>query len=619
MTTNSPNISEIELQNLYQLFPQFVTDGKFDFEAFKAYMTDEIETSKEPYKMTRHGKSEAKRRAKQPSILTLRPQQDLSTDRNTTQNLFIEWDNWEVLKLLLSHYYNKIKMIYIDPPYNKDKDFVYSDTRKEPLEAYLRQTGQRDDEGATDTDIEKSWRKHSNWLNMMYPRLRTARKLLKEDWVIFVSIDDDEIANLRKLMDEIFGEENCIETFFWKSIFRPSNMWNLTRKNSEYILMYAKNKNSIHELVERESETQWDASLTQNNNKARTLKFPPNKVVIKLEDQLVKKWQYWEIIIEEDFLIQGWANKDVILITGKFKRSQDYLNKEIAKWVKLSIKSNSFIPYYRKVYQLTKLRPTKLLPTDLVGDVLESNATINSLFWKKVFDYPKPISLVQYLCRLLPVSSDDIILDFFAWSWTTAHAVIDLNKQDWGNRKWICVQLPEVVDEKQEAYKAWYRTISELSRARIDKVIEKSTIEWVKGDLWYRVLTLDKSNFKELNPVTVQVWATTEENLNALIQQELITTGAISWRTDLDIIYELILRQWISLLAHIEQDTYGVYTISDDTRTFYVNLQAPTLERIHMRIQEHQENKACTLYMLEEKLSESQRINLDEYVRLITL
>ncbi|MDR0369350.1 MAG: site-specific DNA-methyltransferase [Candidatus Peribacteria bacterium] len=207
--TNSPDLIKKEITQLAQIFPQFVSEGKVDFEGLQQYLQNE-KAEKERYTMNRHGKSQAKLIAREPSKATLRPHKEKSKERDTTKNLLIEGDNLEVLKLLQNGYYEKVKCIYIDPPYNKDKDFVYTDTRKDPVENYLRITGQRDDEGETSTEIETTGRKHSNWLSMMYPRLYLARKLLRDDGVIFVSIDDDEVANLRKLMDEIFGEENFL-------------------------------------------------------------------------------------------------------------------------------------------------------------------------------------------------------------------------------------------------------------------------------------------------------------------------------------------------------------------------------------------------------------------------
>ena len=541
---------------LAELFPGVFSDGRVDCEELKKLTGVELEDSKDRYGLSWAGKANCFKEIERTTTKTLHGDRDASVDFDTTENLFIEGDNLEVLKTLQRSYYGKVKMIYIDPPYNTGHDFIYNDkfARSESEEG--AESGTRDKEGnLTRADRlmmndRSKGRFHSNWLNMMYPRLFLARNLLKSDGVIFVSIGDNEVANLRMIMDEIFGEENLLETFIWESTFRPSNMSQTTRKNCEYILAYTKHKDVAKlDLVERKEDPQGAASLTQNNNKPRELTFPANVVSTSLPEGTYAAGQYGEVKLHDDLQVKGGWIINEFNLTGKFKWSQEYLNEEITAGVQLAIKTESFIPYYKKVYQKTALRPTKLLPQDLVGDVLAANAEIQRIFKEKLFDYPKPTSLVRFLCNIIGISDDEIVLDFFAGSGTTAHAVMAQNAEDGGDRKWICVQLPEKTDEKSEARKAGYETIADISRERIRRAGKKIAA----GDVGFKAFKLEDSNFK--------VWNTdvqTEEQLQGQIK-ELLESPYAADATEENMLNELILKNGLPLTVSVEKkDGYYV-------------------------------------------------------------
>ncbi len=344
--------------------------------------------------------------------------QGIASDGILKPNYLIEGDNYFALNILKYSHLESIDFIYIDPPYNTgNKDFKYNDDYVEKDDVY----------------------RHSKWLTFMNKRLLLAKDLLAEHGIIFVSIGDDEQANLKLLMDSVFGENNFVESFIWESIFRPSNLGKSVRRNSEYVLCYVKKKSDNFTLAQKSQETQGEASLTQNNNSPRTLKFPANYVKVKLADGTYKKGTYAEIEMLDDLVVKDGLAAREFRIKGKLKWKQEYLDSEIKKGVTLMIKTKSFIPYYRKDYQETILRPTKLIPNDVVGDVLSANAELKRMFGESVFDYPKPTSLIKYLISICDLPEEPIIMDFFAGSGTTGDAVLQLNKEDGGKRRFILV------------------------------------------------------------------------------------------------------------------------------------------------------------------------------------
>lgn len=556
----SEDILETRRQELLRLFPEAHTEsGGINFDALRSSLGDNVDTGPEGFGMSWPGKAECARVIQRQSVATLLPAEGESVNWDTTQNVIIEGDNLEVLKVLQKAYLGKVKMIYIDPPYNTGNDFIYPDNYTESLKTYLQYTGQVDGEGQKfSTNTESSGRFHSKWMNMMYPRLSLARDLLREDGLVFVSISDAELSNLRQILDEIFGEVNHIETFIWESIFRPSNMSKTVRRNAEYVICFSKSAASINEMVEREQEPQGEASLTQNNNRVRKLTFPPSVVNCGLKDGKYSRGRYGEVELEDNLEVVNGKIEKTFSISGKFKWSQDYLNEEINKGVFLTIKTESMIPYYRKDYQLTKLRPTKILPRDLVGDVLAANAEVNQLFGEQIFDYPKPTSLVRQLMRMASVSGNDIVLDFFAGSGTTAHAVLAENYSDNGNRRFVLVQIPEPILEGSLAAGAGFERISEITVERT-RLAEKQLLSRngknslvVDKLLGFRLFRLNNSNFA-LWDANAIVGDENKLEQQLFAQVEHVLPG----RTNQDVLFELMLKSRYELTTPVESVRIG--------------------------------------------------------------
>lgn len=620
--TNSPKIQETELETLKLLFPQFFSEWNFDIESFKSYLEWQTTDNHEFYRFEWTGKKNAKQIASKPTKNTLIPDKVNSKNWDTTENLFIEWDNLEVLKLLLNKYYGQIKMIYIDPPYNKDKDFVYKDTWKDNLEDYLAQTWQVDENGETTTEKETTGRKHSNWLNMIYPRLILARKLLKEDWVIFVSIDDDEVHNLRKVMDEVFGEDNFLAEFVWNWKSWAEDDWNI-RNNKEYIISYSKELLSFNVWLDVKLDEKF---IYYDENKKDYYKR-----------QLLRKW--WDNSKREDrpnlyypIIDDNWKEFYPILPNwedGCWRWWREKMDEAIKNWI-IEFYKNWKYEAYEKIYQSDESRKNKKFQSLLldVWQTADWTKEIKEIFIEKLFDRPKPTTLVKHFLKISNLKENDIILDFFAGSWTTAHAVMDLNK-DWWNRKFICVQLPEKVAKNSEAEKAWYKTISGITRARIDRAWEKiKNEEWLENlDIWFRSFKLAESNFKYLSEkYEIKTWLSEEENkkqmqiLEENMKKEVEETGLIDWRNELDVIYELIIREWYSFYSSIEKQEFWIYKISDENKYFYALIKEKlSKEKVRDFVKNHLEEKQVRFFALEESLSESARATLDTYFNLVNI
>ena len=378
-----------------------------------------------------------------------------SKNFDNTENLYIEGDNLDALKLLKKDYENKIKMIYIDPPYNTEKKFIYNDTFRNKKKKECR---------------------HSGWLNMLYPRLKLAQNLLTDDGVIFISIDDNEVENLKKICDEVFGESNFVGQWNWFKSGTPPNLSKKIKKNIEYILCYEKRKNSIKYkgLVKTSASNN---GLMNQTNRFSSLVFPANVVQTNLPNDVYKQGKYgtdsYEINLLADTEVKNGIFIKEIRLEGKFKWGQDNLLNEISQGTVISIKTKSFSPSYEKSEYDPEVPPNLIDGNVNVDTTENAGKKLTELFNQtKVFDYPKPVNLIMYLNGFI-CDSHEIILDFFSGSATTAHAVMQLNAEDGGNRKFIMVQLPEETDEKSEAYKAGYKNICEIGKERIRRAGEK--------------------------------------------------------------------------------------------------------------------------------------------------
>jgi adenine-specific DNA-methyltransferase len=493
------------------LFPNAVTetiqDGKvvqaIDFDILKQELSEVVvEGPQERYQFTWPGKRRATLIANSPIAKTLRPWRNESVEFDTTENLYIEGDNLDALKLMQETYLGQVKMIYIDPPYNTGKDFVYKDNFKESKDDYLPVSGQFDDEGGQLVqNPESNGRFHSDWLSMMYSRLVIARNLLCNDGVIFISIDDTEQPNLRKICDLIFGEPNFIENYIWESTFRPDNSSTLERENSQHIIAYSKNKKNITKLIGKGKVTEGLPSLTKNSMSFSVLTFPPGFVETTLSDGIYKSGDFTSgYSLLNDVHVKNGLIENEFSLKGRVIWSQDYLNRQIKSGTKIIIKNTGFIPYSKKPNDGI-LAPTSIIPKDLVGDVLSGRAEIAELIGKNVFDYPKPVSLLEFLIQSID-SNEGIYLDFFSGSATMAHAVIKRNSMDNGKRKFIMVQLPEETDRESESYKAGYKDICDIGKERIrragQKIKQESGLLGQDLDIGFRVLKVDSTNMQDV-------------------------------------------------------------------------------------------------------------------------
>ena len=507
---HSPDLAQDQIARLREMFPGCVTEAKgedgavrlaVDFDLLRQELSGSIvEGPQERYQLNWPGKREALLTANAPIAKTLRPCREESVDFDATKNLFIEGDNLDALKLLQEGYLDKVDFIYIDPPYNTGNDFVYRDNFAEDSQDFLLRSNQVDDKGNRLTaNTASNGRFHSDWLSMLYPRLRLARTLLADHGLIFVSIDDNEVANLRRLMDEVLGEDNFVENYIWESNFRPDNSSRVERENAQHILCFARNKANMPALVGAQKATEGLPSLTKSSMKLSTLRFEPNWVEFGLADGSYPAGERDSgYTLEDQLEIKGGRAVNPFSLTGRVIWSQAYLEEQVASGAVIVIKSDGFVPYSRKV-ATAALAPTTLIPRDQVGDVLAGNAELRAIFGAPVFNHPKPISLLKYLIDSATTKAKSaLVMDFFAGSASTAHAVLSLNSEDGGCRRFIQVQLPEPTPSESEARKAGYKTISDISKERIRRAGGATTSGGLTSDVGFRVLKVDTSNMADV-------------------------------------------------------------------------------------------------------------------------
>lgn len=501
----SSNGVEDNITKIAQLFPDCVTEtvdersGQpkhlIDFEKLKQNLSDSVMSERaERYQFTWPDKSKAILLANSPINATLRPCREDSVDFDNTQNLYIEGDNLDVLKCLKETYLHKVKMIYIDPPYNTGNDFVYEDDFAQSSEEYLANSGQFDEQGnRMFTNAESNGRFHTDWLNMIYPRLKVARDLLTDDGVIFISIDDNEVENLRKVCDEVFGESNCIAQLIWEKKYTIANDAKYFSDVHDYILCYSKKKEFFH-IGKLPRTAQMNAAYKNPDNHP---KGPWKATPLHARSGSDSNANF------------SYTFKNGVVFTPPTGRFSAY-SKETLKamddnneiWFGKDGKS---IPS-RKTF-LCDLKNDGVVPRTIIsysegGHNHEADEEMKKLMEKKVFTSPKPTKLLHLLLTLGNTNKEAIILDFFSGSATTAHAVMRLNSEDGGNRKFIMVQLPEKTDEKSEAFKAGYKNICEIGKERIrragKKIKEESPSTTQDLDTGFRVLKLDSTNMQDI-------------------------------------------------------------------------------------------------------------------------
>lgn len=467
MELTSLNIADHQKQKLKELFPEVFTEGnKIDFDQLKRTLGEMVDGGKERFGMQWAGKADCFKTIQQPSLATLVPCPEESIDFDTTENVFIEGDNLEVLKLLQKGYLGKVKMIYIDPPYNTGNDFVYPDNYSDNLDTYLEYTGQVSREGKKfNTNIDTDGRFHSRWMNMMYPRLFLAKNLLTKDGVIFISIDDNEVKNLRSLCDEIFGEENFVANLIWQKKYSPQNDAKWFSNMHDHIICYARDKEIWRPVLLKRSDEQ-NARYSNPDNDPRG--------DWKATDFSVKTYSEandYEITLPSGRVVRPPQSRCWVTSKEKFES----LVSDNRIWFG---SSGNNVPSVKKFISEVKqgVTPSTILFREEVGDNQEAAKEIRELFESAPFDTPKPTRLIKRLMQL-SVTSNDLVLDFFAGSSTTAHAVMAMNKEDGGHRKYFCVQLPQITEEKSEAFKSGYTNIADISKERIRRASKKTEEE----------------------------------------------------------------------------------------------------------------------------------------------
>jgi adenine-specific DNA-methyltransferase len=567
----SENIQNENLEKLRKVFPNFIKDGEIDFDALKKFFSDEdVLAGEEKYGLNWAGKSNAFKLIRTPAVGTLIPDEKESVDFKNTKNIFIEGDNLEVLKLLQKKYREQIKMIYIDPPYNTGKDFIYKDNFTEDKSDYYERSGQSENGIKLTTNLESNGRYHSDWLTMIYPRLFLARNLLKEDGVIFVSIDDNEVANLRLIMDEIFGEENFVGQITIVGNPRGRDYGGIARMH-DYVLVYAKSETSeINNLNDPKKEFPFDDKKSgfeirelRNRNIAfhsgnRPNLYYPFYVNTKKTDEngffeisLEKKEGWFEVFPKES---QGF---NTVWRWGKPK-SLENLNIEIAA-KKMGDGGFMIIEKYR---EKTKMARSVWAGKD--DNTEKGTLLIKSLFEGKVFDFPKSMDMIRKIIEM-GSNKNDIILDFFAGSGTTAHAVMDLNAEDGGNRKFVCVQIPEETAEDSEARKAGYENIAQISRERI----RRAGVKIGKGDIGFKAFSLSVSNYRQWNVLTDEDDA---EKLKAQMKL-FLEKPLVDGFQEKAVVYEILLKEGFDLNAVVEMQglaSLNVWKITDGERKMII-------------------------------------------------
>jgi adenine-specific DNA-methyltransferase len=616
--TLEPTFSLVEdrLRILKQALPEAFTDGKINFETLKELLGEAVadEEQDEHFGLSWTGKREARKLAGMPSKGTLVPVKGKGLLEDTTENIFIEGDNLEVLKLLHKSYYGKIKMIYIDPPYNTGNDFIYKDDYKMPLESYLQRSGQMNemDEMLT-SNPKSSGRFHSDWLNMIYPRLRIAVDLLSEDGVIFVSIDDNEVHNLRQMMNEIFGEENFVSTVVWEKRYSPQNAVKWFSESHDFVIVYAKNKlNWYPNLLERSDEM---------NARYRNLDNDP-RGVWKPADSTAQGGHGTK---SQFYVLTAPNGKQHTLPNGRcWLYTEPVFQQMVAdNRIWFGTDGNN-VPAVKRFLSEVK-QGTACQTIWKYGDVghnQEAKKEVNDLFPEaSVFDTPKPVRLLKRILHLATVH-DSLIVDFFSGSGTTAQAVMELNAEDGGNRKFICVQIDEKISEDSETYKAGFRTISEITAERIRRASKKIEAKIDAGlpleqkpDLGFKFYRLERSNFKAWSDYQ----GTSLDELRGLLQAQ-VSTAFIPDATKEGILTEILLLEGFPLDSSISQDESfernTVWRVSSEfsEHRLFVTLDDEIWEETITNAEELEPNDI--FICLDKALSDESKIRLSDVCRL---
>ena len=507
----SPNLADANIVKIAELFPNCISEAKdengmlrwvVDFDLLRQELSANlVEGPRERYTLSWPGKNEAILTANAPIAKTLRPCEEESVDFENTKHLYIEGDNLDVLKLLQETYLNTIKVISIDPPYNTGNDFIYEDDFAEDTETFLKRSNQKDELGnRMAANTESNGRFHSDWLSMMYPRLKLARNLLRDDGVIFISIDDNEVHNLRKVCDEVFGEKNFLANVIWEKKYTRTNDARYFSDNHDHVVIFCKNKDKFTLNRLQRTKDQDDAYNNSDNDKNGPWKLTPLQAKSGSDSNFLHIFPNGV----------KWTPP-----AGRFSAfSHEKLNEMYHLEELYFGKDGKGVPQKKTYLKNVKgLVPVTIWTHQEVGQNHEANNEMKEIFGQQVFDNPKPVRLLRRMLEIgTNITDCSIVLDFFSGSATTAHATMLLNAEDGGNRKFIMVQLPEPCDEKSEAFKAGYKTIAEIGKERIRRAGKKIKDEWEAKqptlldapsaantlDIGFRVFKVDTSNMKEV-------------------------------------------------------------------------------------------------------------------------
>jgi adenine specific DNA methylase mod len=559
---HTANLVAKNIEKLTALFPNCITETRneqgeiikgVDFDLLRQELsTVLVEGEQERYTLNWVGKKESILAANAPIAKTLRPCREESVNFDTTENLFIEGDNLDALKLLQENYLGKVKMIYIDPPYNTGNDFIYSDDFAENTEEFLIRSNQVDEDGnRLIANTESNGRFHSDWLSMMYSRLRLARNLLTDDGVIFISIDDNEQVNLRKVCDEIFGLNNFIANVIWERAYAPVNLKKHFSENHDYAICYARNKDSVICNGLKRNDEANSRYLNPDNDPRGVWKSDNFSVGPAIESNI------YEVITPSGRKVLPPSGYSWRLNKERFKEFLD----DNRIWFG---ETGNNVPSIKRFLSEVKntITPMTIWKYQDVGHSQSASQDLKRLFdGKALFDYPKPVNFIKRMLELYS-NSNDLILDFFSGSGTTAHAVMQLNAEDNGNRKFICVQLPEKTNEKSEAFKAGYSTIAEITKERIRRAgsqILQNLGENQPFDVGFRVLKIDSSNIKDIYYQPEKLDKTMLDHMVSHIKED---------RTAEDLLFQVMLDWGIELSLPIERKTIDgseVYFVAGNT------------------------------------------------------
>lgn len=559
LNLHSPDFTQANIAKLAELFPNCVTETReadgtlkkaIDFDQLRQELsTSVVEGPQERYQLNWPGKREALLTANAPIAKTLRPCREESVDFDTTQNLFIEGDNLDALKLLQETYLGKVKMIYIDPPYNTGNDFIYEDDFAEDSASYLQRSNQKDELGnRLVANSESNGRFHSDWLSMMYPRLRLARNLLRDDGVIFISIDDGEVANLRKMCDEIFGEDNFLANMVWQKKYAVSNDDPGIAPMHDHVLVFQKSKSFNRNLLPR---TEKQLSRYKNlDNDPRGVWTSGEYVSSKSKNE---RPTLWYAIKHPKTGEDVWPDENAVWRYSKEKHEQMVAENRLHWGPNESYQKPRIKRFLSEIQDGTV--PSTWWTFDDVGHNDEGQKETGELLGKKIFSTPKPIRFIR---RILDIATlkDDVVLDFFSGSAACAHAIMKLNAEDVGNRKFIMVQLPEVCDEKSEAYKAGYKSIAEIGKERIrragQKIKTENALTAPDLDIGFRVLKIDSSNMTDVYYTPDKV---NQDDLFTLVD------NIRADRTPDDLLFQVLLDWGVDLTLPITQEAIAGKTV----------------------------------------------------------